>query len=184
MTETESRLEARLRRLEDLEEIRQLFVDYGHFLDLGDYAAYARLFGEDGELMLGPIGRAKGRQEIETMMAASEEPAPSISSRAPSSPSTVTRPSPVSCGRSSTGPRTVPRSWVWWAITRTNSSARPGAGDSGVDSASSKYRKRFAGKRTADATVRDAEGEAWRCVPRRSQVKSEPPSTLTSAPVM
>ena len=68
MTETESRLEARLRRLEDLEEIRQLFVDYGHFLDLGDYAAYARLFGEDGELMLGPIGRAKGRQEIETMM--------------------------------------------------------------------------------------------------------------------
>jgi hypothetical protein len=68
MTETESRLEARLRRLEDLEEIRQLFVDYGHFLDLGDYAAYARLFAEDGELMLGPIGRAKGRQEIETMM--------------------------------------------------------------------------------------------------------------------
>ena len=35
MTETESRLEARLRRLEDLEEIRQLFVDYGHFLDRG-----------------------------------------------------------------------------------------------------------------------------------------------------
>lgn len=68
MTETESLLEARLRRLEDLEEIRRLFVDYGHFLDLGDYAAYARLFAEDGELMLGPIGRAKGRREIETMM--------------------------------------------------------------------------------------------------------------------
>ena len=69
MTETESRQEARLRRLEDLEEIRQLFVDYGYLLDLGDYAAYAQLFAEDGELMLGPIGRAKGRQEIETMMA-------------------------------------------------------------------------------------------------------------------
>jgi ketosteroid isomerase-like protein len=69
MTETESRLEARLRRLEDLEEIRQLFVDYGYLLDLGDYAAYAQLFAEDGELMLGPMGRAKGRQEIEAMMA-------------------------------------------------------------------------------------------------------------------
>jgi ketosteroid isomerase-like protein len=69
MTETESRQEARLRRLEDLEEIRQLFVDYGHLLDLGDYAAYAQLFAEDGELLLGPLGRAKGRREIETMMA-------------------------------------------------------------------------------------------------------------------
>ena len=58
-----------MRRLEDLEEIRQLFVDYGYLLDLGDYAAYAQLFAEDGELMLGPLGRAKGRQEIETMMA-------------------------------------------------------------------------------------------------------------------
>jgi hypothetical protein len=69
MTEIESRQEARLRRLEDLEEIRQLFVDYGFFLDRGDYAAYAQLFSEDGELKLGPIGRAQGRQEIEAMMA-------------------------------------------------------------------------------------------------------------------
>lgn len=69
MTEAESRQETRLRRLEDLEEIRQLFVDYGYLLDLGDHAAYAQLFAEDGELMLGPFGRAKGRQEIETMMA-------------------------------------------------------------------------------------------------------------------
>jgi hypothetical protein len=69
MTEFESGQEARLRRLEDLEEIRQLFVDYGYLLDLGDYAAYAQLFAEDGELLLGPLGRAKGRQEIESMMA-------------------------------------------------------------------------------------------------------------------
>lgn len=69
MTETGFSQEARLRRLEDLEEIRQLFVDYGHLLDLGDFAAYARLFAEDGELMLGPLGRAKGRREIEAMMA-------------------------------------------------------------------------------------------------------------------
>jgi uncharacterized protein (TIGR02246 family) len=68
MTETEMGQEVRLRRLEDLEEIRQLFVDYGHLLDLGDYAAYAQLFAEDGELLLGPLGRAKGRREIEAMM--------------------------------------------------------------------------------------------------------------------
>ena len=68
VTENQSDQGARLRRLEDLEEIRQLFVDYGHHLDKGDYASYAQLFAESGELMLGPVGRAKGRQEIETMM--------------------------------------------------------------------------------------------------------------------
>ncbi|MDA8045334.1 MAG: nuclear transport factor 2 family protein [Actinomycetota bacterium] len=61
-------LEARLRRLEDLDEIRQLFIDYGQLLDRGDFAAYAQLFAEDGELMIGPLGRAKGRAEIEAMM--------------------------------------------------------------------------------------------------------------------
>ena len=78
MTETESGQEARLRRLEDLEEIRQLFIDYGFLLDLGDYAAYAQLFAEDGELMLGPMGRAKGRQEIEAMMSRIASPDTSL----------------------------------------------------------------------------------------------------------
>ncbi len=68
MTEDGQELERRLRRLEDLEEIRQLFVDYGHLLDRGDFAGYASLFARDGELMLGPIGRAKGRDEIQAMM--------------------------------------------------------------------------------------------------------------------
>ncbi len=62
-------VEGRLRRLEDLIEIQQLFVDYGHFLDRGDFAAYAALFAEDGEFLMGPVGRAKGRDEIEAMMA-------------------------------------------------------------------------------------------------------------------
>lgn len=62
-------LGARLRRLEDLEEIRQLFVDYGHHLDRGDLDAYAALFTEDGELLLGPLGRARGRAEIREVMA-------------------------------------------------------------------------------------------------------------------
>jgi uncharacterized protein (TIGR02246 family) len=58
----------RLRRLEDLEEIRQLFVDYGHHLDAGDVAAYAALFADDGELLLGPVGRAKGHAAIADLM--------------------------------------------------------------------------------------------------------------------
>lgn len=61
-------LEARLRRLEDLSAIHQLFVDYGHHLDAGDFAAYADLFAEDGEVLLGPLGRAKGRDAIKTLM--------------------------------------------------------------------------------------------------------------------
>lgn len=61
-------LEAHVRRLEDLAEIHQLFVDYGAHLDAGDYAAYAELFAVDGEVKLGPIGRAKGRAEIRALM--------------------------------------------------------------------------------------------------------------------
>ena len=63
-------VDARLRRLEDLEEIRQLFVDYGHHLDRGDVDAYAALFAEEGELLLGPIGRAKGPKAIAELMRA------------------------------------------------------------------------------------------------------------------
>lgn len=61
-------LEERVRRLEDLEEIRQLFVDYGRYLDAGNVDAYAELFAEEGELLLGPIGRAQGAEEIRALM--------------------------------------------------------------------------------------------------------------------
>lgn len=61
-------LAQRLRRLEDLDEIRQLFVDYGRHLDAGDVEAYAELFADDGEILLGPIGRAKGRPAIVELM--------------------------------------------------------------------------------------------------------------------
>jgi len=60
--------EARLRRLEDLDAIRQLFVDYGHYLDFGDFAGYASLFADEGEVLLGPIGRAKGPENIRALM--------------------------------------------------------------------------------------------------------------------
>jgi uncharacterized protein (TIGR02246 family) len=62
-------VEDRLRRLEDLIEIQQLFVNYGHCLDRGDFAAYAQLFAEDGEFLMGPVGCAHGREEIEAVMA-------------------------------------------------------------------------------------------------------------------
>ena len=53
-------IEARLQRLEDLQAINQLFIDYGEHLDAGDFDAYAELFAEDGEVLLGDIILAHG----------------------------------------------------------------------------------------------------------------------------
>ena len=64
-------LEARVQRLEDLMAIHQLFIDYGEHLDAGDFDAYSALFAEDGEVLLGPIGRVKGRQAIKDLMVTS-----------------------------------------------------------------------------------------------------------------
>jgi uncharacterized protein (TIGR02246 family) len=59
----------RLRRLEDLEQIRRLFMEYKTVLDRQDFAAYAGLFAEDGEFVAGP-GVAKGRAAIREMVEA------------------------------------------------------------------------------------------------------------------
>ena len=67
MADTDA-LATRLARLEDLMEIHQLFVDYGRYLDAGDFDAYASLFADDGEVLLGPMGRAKGRDDIKAVM--------------------------------------------------------------------------------------------------------------------
>ena len=61
-------MEVRLQRMEDLQEIHQLFTDYGRLLDRRDIDAYAELFADDGELLLGPVARAKGRDEIRATM--------------------------------------------------------------------------------------------------------------------
>src|SRR4029078_2307648 len=61
-------LTTRVQRLEDLLAIHQLFVDYGLALDAGDFDTYASLFAEDGEVLLGPMGRAKGGDEIKVLM--------------------------------------------------------------------------------------------------------------------
>lgn len=60
---------ARLGRLEDLEQIRQLFHDYKAVLDGKDFGAYASLFAEDGEFVA-IAGGAQGRAAIEAMVAA------------------------------------------------------------------------------------------------------------------
>jgi uncharacterized protein (TIGR02246 family) len=65
---TADALAERVRRLEDVMAIHQLFVDYGRYLDAGDIDAYASLFAEDGEVLLGPLGRAKGRAAIKELM--------------------------------------------------------------------------------------------------------------------
>jgi uncharacterized protein (TIGR02246 family) len=55
----------RLQRMEDIEEIRKLYVAYGRHLDDGDAAAYASLFARDAKLRLGGVMRADGRGEIQ-----------------------------------------------------------------------------------------------------------------------
>jgi 3-phenylpropionate/cinnamic acid dioxygenase small subunit len=61
-------LESRLARMEDLMEIHQLFIDYGAHLDAGRFDEYGRLFARDGEALMGPMGRAKGPENIAAMM--------------------------------------------------------------------------------------------------------------------
>jgi SnoaL-like domain len=58
---------ARIQRLEDIEEIRTLLVDYGRFLDAHDLAGYSRLFARDGE-WVGGFGSAKGPAAIQALM--------------------------------------------------------------------------------------------------------------------
>jgi uncharacterized protein (TIGR02246 family) len=60
-------LEARLRALEDKEQIAQLLIDYGRHLDSRDLRAYASLFAEDGE-WVGGFGTVKGRANIQAFM--------------------------------------------------------------------------------------------------------------------
>ena len=60
-------LEARLRQLEDKEQIAQVLIDYGRHLDSRNLAAYAALFAEDGE-WVGGFGTVKGRASIQAFM--------------------------------------------------------------------------------------------------------------------
>jgi hypothetical protein len=65
--------ELRLRRLEDLEQIRQLFVEYKRVLDKQDFAAYGALFAANGEFVASPaqgLQQAKGPAAIQALVEA------------------------------------------------------------------------------------------------------------------
>ena len=61
-------LESRLKKLEDREEIRQLLLDYGHFLDKRDFRSFSGLFAESVGEWIGGMGRAKGANAIYELM--------------------------------------------------------------------------------------------------------------------
>jgi hypothetical protein len=60
-------VEARLHRLEDMEEIRAVLLDYGRFLDARDFGSYSRLFAKDGE-WVGGFGTVQGPDAIKAFM--------------------------------------------------------------------------------------------------------------------
>ncbi len=61
-------LEQRIKDLEDRLDLQQLFIDYGRYLDAGDFDGYASCFAPDGVVNLGPVGRAEGPEEIKELM--------------------------------------------------------------------------------------------------------------------
>lgn len=60
-------LAARVQRLEDIQEIQGVLLDYGRFLDARDFAAYSRLFAKDGE-WVGGFGTVQGPAAIQAFM--------------------------------------------------------------------------------------------------------------------
>jgi uncharacterized protein (TIGR02246 family) len=62
-------IEARLRTLEDREEIRQLMIDYGRTLDQRDFAGFSKLFAQDAEYGGGGgTGMTKGAEAIAKLL--------------------------------------------------------------------------------------------------------------------
>jgi len=62
-----STIEERLQRLEDIEAIRSLLIEYGRLLDRKDYRAYGRLFAQDG-IWEGGLGSAQTPDGIQKMV--------------------------------------------------------------------------------------------------------------------
>ncbi len=58
---------ARIQRLEDIEEIRTVLIDYGRYLDAHDLVSYSNLFASDGE-WFGGFGTGKGPAGVLALM--------------------------------------------------------------------------------------------------------------------
>jgi len=59
-------LAARVQRLEDIEEIQAVLLDYGRYLDARDFAGYSRLFAKDGD-WVGGFGTVQGPAAIQSV---------------------------------------------------------------------------------------------------------------------
>jgi ketosteroid isomerase-like protein len=69
MPEQMDDIRTQLRSLRDIEEIRRLLIEYGRTLDQRNFAAYSRLFAQDGEWVgVGTIGSARGPAAIQAFM--------------------------------------------------------------------------------------------------------------------
>jgi len=66
-TTDDNALAARVKHLEDLEEIRTVLTDYGRFLDACDFSSYSHLFAKDGE-WIGGLGTVQGPAAIQAFM--------------------------------------------------------------------------------------------------------------------
>ena len=60
-------LAARIQRLEDIDAVRTVLINYGRYLDARDFGSYSRLFAKDGEWS-GGLGTVKGPAEIQAFM--------------------------------------------------------------------------------------------------------------------
>lgn len=60
-------LRQRVQTLEDQEQIRQVLIAYGEYLDARDYAGYSSLFARDG-VWTGGFGSATGPKDIQAML--------------------------------------------------------------------------------------------------------------------
>ena len=63
-----SSVEARLKIIEDQQQIHDLLIEYGHDLDTRDYVAYGKLFARNGTWD-GSLGLHKGPEDITAMLA-------------------------------------------------------------------------------------------------------------------
>ncbi len=61
-------MEIRLKTLEDREEIRELILDYGRYLDQKDFKAFSGLFAQTEGEWVGGFGWAKGAKAICELM--------------------------------------------------------------------------------------------------------------------
>ena len=57
-------LEAKVQELNDREDLRRLRYRYHEYINEGKFADIVDLFTEDGELEFGPLGKAKGREQM------------------------------------------------------------------------------------------------------------------------